>query len=151
MHGVHHQSGIFSSGRRKQHVFCNLDNYGCGINGILKIIKDMTAKQIQTGRGMLPFSWGMAALTRFCEENNLTLNDFAQLEKEMRPTLLLSLIWHGFKDGHRKERKDFDLTVDDIADLIDESEGLMERCMEAVANSMPGGQGNGNKAKAKRA
>ena len=112
--------------------------------------KDMTAKQIETGRGMLPFSWGMAALTRFCEENNLSLNDFTQLEKEMRPRVLLSLIWHGFKDGHRKEQKAFELTVDDIADMIDESPGLMERCMEAVSNSMPMGAGNGNKAKMKR-
>lgn len=109
----------------------------------------MTAKQIETGRGMLPFSWGMAALTRFCEENDLSLNDFAQLEKEMKPRVLLSLMWHGFKDGHRKEGKDFAMTIDDIADMMDESEGLMQRCMDAVANSMPVG-GNVNKAKPKR-
>jgi hypothetical protein len=110
----------------------------------------MNVKQINTERGNLPFSWGMAALTRFCEDNNLTLNDFSQMGNDMRPSALLSLIWHGFNDGHRKERKAFELTVDDIADMIDESPGLMERCMEAVANSMPGNQGNGNKAKPKR-
>jgi len=95
------------------------------------------ATAINTATGVLPFSFGMAALAKFCRAHGMTLQDLGRIGEGMEPDVLLSLLWHGFADGHRLEGKDLALTVDDIGDLIDENPGLLEKCMEVFAGSMP--------------
>lgn len=97
---------------------------------------------IQIEGGQVPFSFGMAALAQFCEEHNMTLADFSKLGENMEPKLLLSLLWHGIKDGHRKERKDFSYNLLDVGDLLDENPAFLEKAMDIVAKSMPGAEGN---------
>lgn len=97
---------------------------------------------IQIEGGQVPFSFGMAALAQFCEEHGMTLADFSKLGENMEPKILLSLLWHGIKDGHRKERKDFSYTITDVGDLLDEHPAFLEKAMDIVAKSMPGAEGN---------
>ena len=99
---------------------------------------------IETTRGSLPFSWGMAALSKFCTEHNMGLQDFAKMENSITPTLLISMLWHGFQDGHRKERKPFEVHPDDIADMLDDDAEMLQRCMEIISKSMPGNSDAGN-------
>ncbi len=84
----------------------------------------------------------MAALAQFCDEHGITLADFSKLGENMEPKILLSLLWHGIKDGHRKERKDFSYTITDVGDLLDENPAFLEKAMDIVAKSMPGAEGN---------
>ena len=97
---------------------------------------------IQIEGGQVPFSFGMAALAQFCEEHGMTLADFSKLGENMEPKILLSLLWYGIKDGHRKERKDFSYTITDVGDLLDEHPAFLEKAMDIVAKSMPGAEGN---------
>jgi hypothetical protein len=97
---------------------------------------------IQIEGGQVPFSFGMAALAQFCDEHGITLADFSKLGENMEPKILLSLLWHGIKDGHRKERKDFSYTITDVGDLLDENPAFLEKAMDIVAKSMPGAEGN---------
>ena len=97
---------------------------------------------IQIEGGQVPFSFGMAALAQFCEEHGMTLADFSKLGENMEPKILLSLLWHGIKDGHWKERKDFSYTITDVGDLLDEHPAFLEKAMDIVAKSMPGAEGN---------
>lgn len=97
---------------------------------------------IQIDGGQVPFSFGMAALAQFCEEHSMTLADFSKLGENMEPKILLSLLWHGIKDGYRKERKDFSYTITDVGDLLDEHPAFLEKAMDIVAKSMPGAEGN---------
>jgi hypothetical protein len=97
---------------------------------------------IQIEGGQVPFSFGMAALAQFCDEHGMTLADFSKLGENMEPKILLSLLWYGIKDGHRKERKDFSYTITDVGDLLDEHPAFLEKAMDIVAKSMPGAEGN---------
>jgi hypothetical protein len=97
---------------------------------------------IQIEGGQVSFSFGMAALAQFCDEHGMTLADFSKLGENMEPKILLSLLWHGIKDGHRKERKDFSYTITDVGDLLDENPAFLEKAMDIVAKSMPGAEGN---------
>jgi hypothetical protein len=97
---------------------------------------------IQIEGGQVPFSFGMAALAHFCDDHNMTLADFSKLGENMEPKILVSLLWHGIKDGHRKERKDFPYTLLDVCDLLDENPAFLEKAMDIVAKSMPGAEGN---------
>lgn len=107
---------------------------------------------INTSAGALPFSFGMAALAKFCRANGMTLQDLGRINEGMEPDMLLSLVWHGFADGHRLERKPFELDTDAIGDLIDDNPGLLEECMTVFAGSMPQAEeGNGQQPRKKTA
>ena len=100
------------------------------------------AKTIVTNGKTLPFSFGMAALSRFCEQEGITLQGLNELGANLTPLKALRLIEAGLKDGHRREGKEYTLTIDDIGDLIDDDPNFMANCMELVNGSMPD-SGNG--------
>ena len=106
------------------------------------------ANSINIEGGELPFSFGMAALTKFCEAHGLSLSEFSSIGENMPPRYILSLVWHGLQDGARKERKDFSLSLDDVGDLIDENPAMLQQAMDMIATAMQG-TGNG-KAPAKK-
>jgi hypothetical protein len=101
---------------------------------------------INTSGQALPFSFGMAALARFCTAHGLKLSDVSDVLSDPSPDVVLSLLWHGFADGYRRERKDFNITTDDIGDLLDSDNELAQKCMQVISESMPKGEaeaGNG--------
>lgn len=85
----------------------------------------------------LPFSFGMAALSNFLEDNEWSLQDLGQLQDNLTLGKIIQIIHHGFRDGHRREKLEFKLTHDDIGDLIDDNPTLLNRCMDIFATSMP--------------
>lgn len=97
------------------------------------------------------FSFGMAALSRFCEAENLGISDLGQLAEGMTPLRALNMIHAGLKDGYRREGVPFDITLDDIGDIVDEDPDFMAKCMELVTKAMPAGNEQaGSKKKATR-
>lgn len=92
---------------------------------------------IESGGKSLPFSFGMAALARFCESEGLALADLATIAEGMSALRALNLVWHGLADGHRREKKQFTLTIDDVGDLLDEDPDLLQKCMDALPKYMP--------------
>ena len=106
------------------------------------------ANSIKIEGGEFPFSFGMAALTKFCDAHGLSLAEFSSIGENMPPRYILSMVWHGLQDGARKERKDFSMSLDDVGDLLDENPTMLQEAMDLIANAM---QGTGNaKAPAKR-
>jgi hypothetical protein len=100
-----------------------------------------------TNGEQLPFSFGMAALSNFLEAEGMGLNDLGDLQNQLSLSRIIRILHFGFADGHRRERVDYQLTVDDIGDLIDENPNLITECLEIFAKSMPAGEtGNGSKA-----
>lgn len=95
------------------------------------------AIQIETDGQELPFSFGMAALSRFCEQEGISLQGLSELGEGLTPLRALRLIEAGLRDGARREGKPFNLTTDDIGDLIDADPDFMAKCMEVVNSSMP--------------
>ena len=92
---------------------------------------------ITTNGQALPFSFGMAALSAFMDAEDLTLATLGALGEGMKLSTAINLMWYGFSDGHRREKLPFDLTREDVADLIDEDGELLQKCMDIFAASMP--------------
>lgn len=95
------------------------------------------ATNITTGGKELPFSFGMAALSRFMDSQGIDLAGLGEMTQGMTLTGAMSLVWHGFADGHRRANLPFSLTLDDIGDMMDEDDKLLERCMKVFLASMP--------------
>lgn len=76
---------------------------------------------VQVGDDSKPVRFGFNALADFCDEAALTLSDLQALDFEALGIKdLRALYWAGFKDGHRKEGAEFDLTPEDVGDWMDE-------------------------------
>ena len=89
----------------------------------------MTYEEIESEGKKYPVRYGFWALNQFCKVCGLTLADLGKLESQMQPEHAIGLVWAGLKDGHRKAKLSFDLSLDDIADLIDEDAQLITKCM----------------------
>lgn len=92
---------------------------------------------LQTPAGPLPFFFGMAALAAFLEGENMKVSEVGNLATDMPLNTAFRLMWHGFKDGARKEGQPFTHTTDDMADWLDEDFALYEKCMNLFASSLP--------------
>ena len=109
------------------------------------------ATEIQSNNNTYYFSFGIAALSRFCEVEGLNLNDLGQLAEGMTPLRALNMIYAGLKDGYRREGVPFNLTLDDVGDIVDDDPEFMAKCMDVVTKSMPtGNEQAGSKKKATR-
>mgnify|MGYP006969370929 FL=1 len=78
----------------------------------------------------LPIKYGMNALRIFCKATNKTLGDLEKLGNHLTLDDSVHLIIAGLKDGHRKAGKPFNLTVEDISDVLDDDISIIERAME---------------------
>jgi len=108
------------------------------------------ATAIESNGKNYPFSFGMAALARFCESEGLTLGGLNQLGENMSPMRALALVHAGLVDGARREGKTYNGTLEDVGDILDDDPDFLEKCMEVVNNSMPQAKaGNGKAANRK--
>lgn len=101
---------------------------------------------IESNGKTYPFSFGMAALARFCESEGLTLDGLNQLGENMSPMLALALVHAGLVDGARREGKVYEGTLEDVGDILDDDPDFLEKCMDVVNNSMPQGKPGNAKA-----
>ena len=106
------------------------------------------ARIIETNGMQVYFSFGMSALASFCESEGITLQGLSAIGNDMSPIQALRMIWHGMRDGYRREGKEFTYTIEDVGDMIDDDPELMQNCMDVIANSMPGSNAEKGNAKA---
>tara|TARA_R110002020_G_scaffold453764_1_gene668803 strand:- start:190 stop:522 length:333 start_codon:yes stop_codon:yes gene_type:complete len=85
-----------------------------------------------------PIKFGFNSLRKYSAKTNTSLADLDKLGQEMNLDNALTLIYCGIEDGYRASKQDFDLTMDDLADLIDEDFDSIGRCMEVLAEQMAG-------------
>lgn len=90
---------------------------------------------IEIDKKIVPIRFGMNALRLFCKDQNIKLNELSRLGNDIGLDEACSLILCGLKDGARKNKTSIDLTVDDIADALDEDFTILEKAMEIFANS----------------
>jgi len=107
----------------------------------------MKAKPVIIAGQDYPVKYGFAALRAFSDATGTTLGELGSLGESMTITQTIALVWAGLKDGARVTKTDFHLTLDDVADLLDEDSSAMEKVLEVFANSLAN---SGNKKKASR-
>tara|TARA_R110002020_G_scaffold294252_1_gene510108 strand:+ start:1398 stop:1727 length:330 start_codon:yes stop_codon:yes gene_type:complete len=74
--------------------------------------------------------YGFWALAQFCDLCNIKLSQLTQLEQDLDLKKAIYLIYVGLQDGARKSGTAFDLTVEDVADFIDEDETIISKALE---------------------
>lgn len=92
-------------------------------------------KQILINGNTHPVKYGFNALRLFSNETGIGLNELAQLSNSMSIDHAIALIWAGLKDGARIEKIEFTMTMDDVADLLDEDQTIIEQCVSLFVES----------------
>lgn len=110
----------------------------------------MKAKPIFIDGKDYPVKYGFAALRIFSEATGTTLNDLAKLGDNISITQALALVWAGLKDGARAMGTDFELSIDDVADLLDNDQEAMEKVLEVFQDSLAKPEKGKRKKKAKK-
>lgn len=87
--------------------------------------------------------FGMNALRIYTKQTNTPLNELHKIGDEMLLDDAIVLAWCGLKDGHRKAGEPFDLTVDDVADLMDDDVNALEKVMGVFADHFVAMYGEG--------
>lgn len=94
--------------------------------------------EVKVNGKAFPCSFGMAALSHFLDTQGLKLADLETFgEDGLSLTAALQLVYEGIKDGHRREKKPFDMSYEDVCDLVDQDQSLIGQCIEVFGKSMP--------------
>lgn len=92
-------------------------------------------KQVKVNGKEYPVKYGFNALRLFSNQTGIALDQLAQLQDSMSIDYAIALIWAGLKDGARVEKIEFNMTLDDVADLLDEDATLIEQCVAYFVES----------------
>lgn len=106
-----------------------------------KTLEGMKYKEIKVSGKTWPVSLGTNALSEFLDDQKLSLMDMEKLGETMSLRQAVKLFYFGLKDGARKAKKEFELTIEEVGDLIDDfpggwTEGLA-KVMELFSDGMP--------------
>ena len=94
-----------------------------------------------------PIKFGFAALAKYSKKTNTSLQDLDKLGADMTLDGALTLIYCGIEDGYRAAKQECDLSIDDLADLIDTDYDVITRAMNILTEQMGGSEGKKQKAK----
>lgn len=96
----------------------------------------MATHDIQLGGELRPIDFCFNSLRKFCDDHKLKLADLDKLSPEtISPTQALSLIYHGLKEGARKQKKEFTASMDDIGDWLDVDSSVLSDAFAVFASS----------------
>ncbi len=114
---------------------------------LTKLNKKMNYTFIEINKEKLPIKFGFNALRKYSSKTNTSLQDLDKLGVDMTLDGALNLIYCGIEDGHRAAKQEFELTIDDLADLIDNDFDCIGKAMEILAEQMGGNTEKKQKAK----
>lgn len=95
----------------------------------------MNAQLVKVGDNTYPVKYGFNALRLFCNASGIELQELEKLGESITFDYAINLVWAGLKDGARVEKQSFDLTVEDVADLLDQDPSLINQCVELFTAS----------------
>ena len=82
-----------------------------------------------------PVKYGFNALRIFTVETGISFQYIGKLGDGITLEQAICLMYAGLKDGARVEKVDFTMSMDDVADLLDQDQEALNKCMEAFARS----------------
>jgi len=102
---------------------------------------------IEINKKKLPIKFGFNALRKYSSKTKTSLQDLDKLGTDMTLDDALNLIFCGIEDGYRAAKQECELTIDDLADLIDSDYDSIAKAMEILAEQMGGDTEKKQKAK----
>lgn len=104
----------------------------------------MKAKPVFIDGKDYPVKYGFAALRKFSDLTGTTLQELDKLSTSMTLTQAIALVYAGLADGARVTKTEFNLSLDEVADLLDEDSEAMTNVLNVFAESF------GDKSKTKK-
>jgi len=98
--------------------------------------------------------FGINSLRLFCRDTNRALSDLDKLGESMSLDDACYLILNGIKDGSRVSGQECSLTVESVADLLDEDFDALNKVLEVFSTQFSaklGNEGNVKAAKKRKA
>ena len=95
---------------------------------------------VEIGGKKYPIKFGFNALRKYSMKTGTTLAQLNQMGDNMGLNDALILIHCGIEDGYRAAKQECKLSLDDLADSMDNDMDAISRCME-VLGQMMGGKG----------
>jgi|TARA_R100000426_G_C4817462_1_gene109045 hypothetical protein len=80
-----------------------------------------------------PIRFGMNALRIYCKKTNTSLQDLDKLGQDLSLDNACQLILAGLQDGARVAGKQFSLTVEDVADILDDDMDALQKCFDVFS------------------
>tara|TARA_R110002153_G_scaffold2162_5_gene10592 strand:- start:198 stop:536 length:339 start_codon:yes stop_codon:yes gene_type:complete len=108
----------------------------------------MIVKTVTITEKKYPLYFGFNALRIYCTKAGKSLKELDQIGQNMDLNDAVCLIWSGLKDGARKTKKDFNLSVDDLSDEFDSDMDAIGRCLEVFSEFQSKQVGKSGKLKA---
>ena len=96
----------------------------------------MNYEIVKLGKHETPVYFGFNALRKFCRKTGTSLNDLSNFGHNMSLDDIVELIYCGAQEGHRRAEVDFNMSADDIADMLDGDSAGLQRCMELFSDHM---------------
>lgn len=90
-------------------------------------------KKIKINGKDYPVAFSFNALNELCELKNCSFTELTELlaGNALLPNDLVIIAFVGLKEGARKEKEKFDLTIDDVDELLFQNMSLIAEIMEA--------------------
>jgi len=82
-----------------------------------------------------PIKYGFNALRIFTNLSGIKLQQMGELSTEITLEQAIFLMYAGLKDGARAEKVNFRMSVDEVADLLDQDQEALNKCMEVFARA----------------
>lgn len=104
-------------------------------------------KFVEIGGKPRPVKFGFWALGEFTEAHGIAMGDLGSISETLTIKQALHLVWLGLKNGARVEKTEFNTTLEELADWIDEDQDAMARVLDVFGHSFGGGEQNGEEVK----
>ena len=85
-----------------------------------------------------PCKYGFNALRHFSRMSGTSISEMESIGNNMTFDTAICLIFCGLKDGARAAQEDFNYTMDDLGDDLDNDMTAIERCMILFTEQMGG-------------
>lgn len=83
-----------------------------------------------------PIFFGFNGLRKYCGMTGTSLNKLMSLGQEMTLDDALKLVLVGLEEGARKSSKDFNMTIDELGDMLDSDMSGLTRALEIFGEQM---------------
>lgn len=101
-------------------------------------------EKINIGGQSRPIRFGFAAIMSIEKATGQSVGKFLKNLEDFSITSTVQIVHAGLQDGARKAKMPFDVSLEEVADWIDEDLTVIEKCMTVFQESMVQSSEQGN-------
>jgi hypothetical protein len=96
----------------------------------------MNYELVEIAGKQFPIFFGFNGLRKYCGKTGTSLNKLMSLGQDMTLDQALTLVLVGIEEGCRKSSQDFNLTIDELSDMLDTDMSGLTKALEVFGQQM---------------